>query len=370
MYLMHKNNIVAKLTTYQGIIVGVSEVYNRELLPIGMQGSKEFADWKTLTWLTNRMIPRTRTNIEEIENDRTVWDQLKESYGLSLNDCYWFHEEYMEDALLWNYINFRDNGYTRKLHAFYEDDTEDQCPSDLSPDYATPGILEKYWFRENGRDYLTKYGWMPGAPSESVLAANEVVVTQIANILEIPCVQYEQSITDAEYTCVSECFSKRNEDIVTGQNIMDQLNSYNPIDVISYANNLGYKKEIDQMMILDVLVGNHDRHLSNLAFSMDADTREFTRFIPLYDNGSCLGWNRMPYESLLIKPLNLRPEEAIGFVNTYVELPDLRILINCVRDIYNNYQIPEEQTEIAIRTLTSGYKVVWEAMQNLKNKSR
>lgn len=60
MYLMHKDKFVAKLTTYQGIIVGVSEVYNKKLLPIGMQGSKEFADWKILTWLTNRMIPRTR----------------------------------------------------------------------------------------------------------------------------------------------------------------------------------------------------------------------------------------------------------------------------------------------------------------------
>lgn len=133
---------------------------------------------------------------------------------------------------------------------------------------------------------------------------------------------------------------------------------------------LAIKKEIDQMMIIDVLVGNHDRHLSNLAFGMDADTREFTRFIPLYDNGSCLGWNRMPYEALIIKQLDLRPEEVIGFVNTYVELPDLRILINCVRYVYNNYQISEEQVKIAIRTLTSGYKVVWDAMQELKNKSR
>lgn len=57
-------------------------------------------------------------------------------------------------------------------------------------------------------------------------------------------------------------------------------------------------------------------------------------------------------------------------MNTYVELPDIRILINCVRYVYNNYQIPEEQTEIAIQTLTSGYKVVWDAMQELKNKSR
>lgn len=55
MYLMHKDKFVAKLTTYQGIIAGVSEVYNKELLPIGMQGSKEFADWKILTWLTNRL---------------------------------------------------------------------------------------------------------------------------------------------------------------------------------------------------------------------------------------------------------------------------------------------------------------------------
>lgn len=370
MYLMHKNKFVAKLITYQGVIIGVSEVYNEKLLPIGMQGSVKFADWKILTWLTNRMIPRTRINIEEIEDEKTVWEYLKDNHGLSMNDCYWFQDVYTKEVLSWNDINFRDNGYLSKLRSFHKDTSDDQHPSILSPDYTTPGVLEKYWFRKNGRDYLTKYGWMPGAQSESVLAANEVVVTQIANILGIPCVQYEQSITDAEYTCVSECFRKRNEDIVTGQNIMDQLNSYNPIDIMSYANDLGYKKEIDQMMIIDVLVGNHDRHLSNLAFGMDADTREFTRFIPLYDNGSCLGWNRMPYEALIIKPLDLRPEEAIGFVNTYVELPDLRILINCVRYVYNNYQISEEQVKIAIRTLTSGYKVVWDAMQELKNKSR
>lgn len=60
MYLMHKDYIVAKLVTYQGVIIGVSEVYNKDLLPIGIQGSVKFADWKTLTWLTNRIIPRTR----------------------------------------------------------------------------------------------------------------------------------------------------------------------------------------------------------------------------------------------------------------------------------------------------------------------
>ena len=60
MYLMHKNKFIAKLTPYQGVIIGVSEVYNENLLPVGMQGSKEFADWKIITWLINRMIPRTR----------------------------------------------------------------------------------------------------------------------------------------------------------------------------------------------------------------------------------------------------------------------------------------------------------------------
>lgn len=87
MYLMHKNKFVAKLITYQGVIIGVSEVYNEKLLPIGMQGSVKFADWKILTWLTNRIIPRTRINIEEIEDEKTVWEYLKDNHGLSMNDC-------------------------------------------------------------------------------------------------------------------------------------------------------------------------------------------------------------------------------------------------------------------------------------------
>ena len=118
MYLMHKNKFVAKLITYQGVIIGVSEVYNEKLLPIGMQGSVKFADWKILTWLTNRMIPRTRINIEEIEDEKTVWEYLKDNHGLSMNDCYWFQDVYTKEVLSWNDINFRDNGYLSKLRSF------------------------------------------------------------------------------------------------------------------------------------------------------------------------------------------------------------------------------------------------------------
>lgn len=35
MYLMHKNKFVAKLITYQGVIIGVSEVYNENCFRLG-----------------------------------------------------------------------------------------------------------------------------------------------------------------------------------------------------------------------------------------------------------------------------------------------------------------------------------------------
>ena len=172
MYLMHKNKFVAKLITYQGVIIGVSEVYNEKLLPIGMQGSVKFADWKILTWLTNRMIPRTRINIEEIEDEKTVWEYLKDNHGLSMNDCYWFQDVYTKEVLSWNDINFRDNGYLSKLRSFHKDTSDDQHPSILSPDYATPGVLEKYWFRKKWAR-LSDEIWMDARCPERICSGSK-----------------------------------------------------------------------------------------------------------------------------------------------------------------------------------------------------
>ena len=52
-----------------------------------------------------------------------------------------------------------------------------------------------------------------------------------------------------------------------------------------------FKKKTDQMLFIDYLLGNTDRHLNNFGVIRDAKTLKFLRVAPIYDTGSCLGYN-------------------------------------------------------------------------------
>lgn len=364
MYLYHKNNIVAKLMMYQGQPVGIEEVYNQDLLPVGMNGDLDFADRNFMDWNGQRVIPDGRINIDIIrEKLGNIVELSAKSMGLSLTDCYWFSSEQNKEPLFWENINFHDNGFVSDILLLKQGQLSVQH---RSPDYTTGGVLEKFWFYNNGRSYLAKIGTMPGVQDEPVLAANEVIVSRIANKLGISCVEYAPINIGNEIGCVSQCFARRNEDIVSAQSIAYQMDTYDNNKVMRYIRNLGFSEDIDKMIILHSLIGNHDAHLSNFALAMDADTREYTRFIPLYDNGNCLGWNRIQYQNLMMKPLNKKPSNYIQNSNTFIELPKLETLTEDIYDVYEEYHISNIQTQIAINMLTEGYETVNERMMELE----
>lgn len=46
------------------------------------------------------------------------------------------------------------------------------------------------------------------------------------------------------------------------------------------------KTKIDQMLVVDFLIGNYDRHWRNFGFIRNADTLEFIDFAPIFDSGA------------------------------------------------------------------------------------
>lgn len=363
MYLFHKNKLVAKLTMFQEQPIGIEEIYNQELLPVGLRGDLDFADKNFLGWNSERVIPAGRVNIDTIRGKLGNPVELStKSLGLSLTDCYWFNPV-EKDGFCWEDVNFHENGFESDLLLLRKGQLH--APH-RSPDYTTGGVLDKFWFHSNGRSYLAKIGTIPGVQEEPVLAANEVVASKIANRLNIPCTEYQPILIDNEFGCVSECFAKKDENVVTAQSIAYQLDTYDANKVIDYIRNLGFGQDLDKMFLLDAIIGNNDAHLSNFALGMNCQTMEYTRFIPLYDNGSSLGWNRVRYQDLLMKPFQLNPDRYIQMVNTYTELPRLDDLLVDLCDVYDQYHISEQQTSIAMQTLTDGYQTVQNRMLELE----
>jgi hypothetical protein len=110
----------------------------------------------------------------------------------------------------------------------------------------------------------------------------EIAVYLLAQKLEVPCCPVYRSDKDAIFSAFLYDFSK--EYIVHFRHLFNGSrsdNEYNNLIAIRPQ----YKREIIQMMLLDFITRQDDRHLSNMAVKISGNTESF---YPLYDNGRSL----------------------------------------------------------------------------------
>jgi hypothetical protein len=111
---------------------------------------------------------------------------------------------------------------------------------------------------------------------------SEVAVYLLAQRLGVPCCPAWFAGTDTVFSAFLYDFSK--EYIVHFRHLFNGSRSDN-----EYKNLITirpqYKKEIIQMMLLDFITRQDDRHLSNMAVKISGDAESF---YPLYDNGRSL----------------------------------------------------------------------------------
>lgn len=172
MILMHKDIPVADITVYNGTIISVNRIYNKEHYPIGAytphsQLSARFLD----NWSKMRCIPKDRQNAGEIirKIGCSLHEAIYKSNGVSLTDCYWFKDN--NDSLSWKDVNYFDNKFSETYveNVLSESGNEYYCyrndinyykythPEEYNqndkieikiPGFVDDGSLEKYWNSE------------------------------------------------------------------------------------------------------------------------------------------------------------------------------------------------------------------------------
>ncbi|MDR3247151.1 MAG: hypothetical protein LBT39_00060 [Treponema sp.] len=111
---------------------------------------------------------------------------------------------------------------------------------------------------------------------------SEIAVYLLAQKLGVDCCPVFRIDSDTVFSAFRYDFSK--EYIVHFRHLFNGArsdNEYNNLIAIRPQ----YKKEIIQMMLLDFITRQDDRHLSNMAIKMRGDSESF---YPLYDNGRSL----------------------------------------------------------------------------------
>lgn len=343
--LMHKNIPVALLDLDEdtGFIQKINELYDEKHLPYGVKVKKGIADRAALNnWWVDRSIPASRSGVVravEVLNLSSTRMLLLRCFGLSLSDQYWIKPA--DSNLEWSKINFFENGFSEDVGDVLLGKTDKNGHFDFSsPDNTSDGCLKKRWKIVDGKRCLFKSGSNPFMQQPF----NEVIASIVATRLGIPHVEYRIVWDDGVPYSVCEDFINVNTELVSAWRIMQMTKKDNSTSVYKHYVNccqaLGISdivKAVDQMLVLDYIIANEDRHQNNFGLTRNAETLEWIASAPIFDSGSSLGYDKIASQIIAetgieCKPFKKKHEDQIKLVSSF-EWIDFKALDGVENDI-------------------------------------
>ena len=246
--LMCKNKEVYNINT--------AEIYNPYLLPglMIMNGASREAFKK---WLKTRYSSNTNSLARQLKG--VIFGQgsretiNKVTRALSLSDCYWIKQS--GDNIQFEQISPYYNNFWTGAGAY---------SGESIPTLYVSGYMNKEWISANT---LVKYG------NTALNECNAIELCKLCSInvnnsklLGIDGIAVENITNGNIMLETAEASGKFDEDNFTDEDIVAEF---------------GLKGA--QMVIIDAIVGNGDRHLGNFGYLRDANTGIYLDMAPLYD---------------------------------------------------------------------------------------
>ena len=343
--LMHKGIPVLdlELDDATSSVQKISSIYHMEHLPLGTTSRQGGVDRAALNaWWIDRSIPASRSGIRkaletlELPNTHML---LTRCFGLSLSDQYWVKPQ--NSDLQWEHINFFTNPFSEDIGNVLLGKVTDAAGLDFhSPDNTSDGFLKKRWKIIDGKRCLLKAGSNPFMQQPF----NEVIASIVAQRLDIPHVPYSLLWDDGTPYSVCEDFITPDTELVSAWRVMQAQKKDNNTSIYRHDLNCcqalgipGIEHAVDQMIVLDYLIANEDRHQNNFGLIRNANTLEWIGAAPIFDSGSSLGYDKLSIQilsphSVECKPFKKTHEEQLKLVTSFDWL-DFRKLSGIEEDI-------------------------------------
>ncbi len=294
--LMNKNTPVLKINMDEGYIISVKEIYNSQYLPVGVSDKPNLIKTNLRDWWTGRSIPASRDKIGEglinlgIETGRVPAFLLERCFGLSLSDQYWINP--VDSPLKWSDINFFENDFSEDIGKALFDNQLVDNPNLMSPDNTSDGWLKKKWKIINGERCLVKAGARPFYQQPF----NEAIASAICKSLDIKLsVNYSLNFENSEPVSVCKNFITPDTELVSAHSLMLREKKENHTSYYKLYTELCNERGItdifdrlDEMIVLDYIIRNEDRHYNNFGLIRNVETLEYVGTAPLFDNGTSL----------------------------------------------------------------------------------
>ena len=347
---MHKDVPVADVDigSYDGELCRLGDVYSEEHLPVGTlrNGSPDLLNLSK--WWALRSIPESRSGLRRLLERAGLPDAkalLTKSYGLCLSDQYWVRPEGSDVS--WGDVNFFENDFSEDVGRTLLGFEVAQGEMDLmSPDNTSDGCLKKRWKIINQNRCLLKAGSLPYEQQPF----NEAIASLIMDKLNIDHVSYSVIVDDEKPYSVCEDFISRDTELVTAWKILQRYPKPNHLSVyqhyIDCCKSLGIDDIVDkinQMIVVDFIIANEDRHLNNFGLVRNANTLEWIGVAPIFDSGSSLGYDKvtpnMDKQSLIVcKPFKKAHFEQLKLVTSFdwIDFDALKNIDNEILGILND----------------------------------
>jgi len=290
-YLKHKNNLVMKFTLDNEffIVRKADEIYDYERLPIIYGNNDISLILRNFDkWVEMRGIPKSREdyNVITYKNKKKSNRELTVGeYALNLTDHYWIHG--IDENLKWENMNLFDNDYKQE---------EDLKPVLLegkrgNPNVSVDGNQIKAWKKENNINYL----WKKGRGERMQEPFNEEIASKIMDLFGIEHVNYNvKRISGNIPVSICKCMIDKDTEYMGADYAMYSiekkgLEKYERYISICIEKGIAdAKKKIDEMIAIDYIIGNEDRHPWNFGIIRNANNLEWIKTAPLFDNGNSL----------------------------------------------------------------------------------
>ena len=117
---------------------------------------------------------------------------------------------------------------------------------------------------------------------------------------------------------------------------------------------------LNQLLVLDYLIANEDRHFNNFGLLRDPDTLEWLGPAPIYDSGSCLGYDKLTPQirsgaGITCKPFKRTHQDQLRLVTSFawLDLSKLGGIEQDIREVFTGAEkfIDKERVEAIVTSV-------------------
>ena len=255
-------------------------------------------------WLAGRVLSIDRMFAKQLliklklTQDQDIYAKAKialEFRGINLIDSYWLKTAGEYESVKWADVNLRVNPLSNIISCISLTGSAQSLQPDNMKNNAeitTVGLCAKGWFRENDGLYLYKAGGYIGDEVDREVCASEIIdcFNVYGNL------KYEKAVKHGVECSRSKLMSDDKISIVHTADMMIWCKN-NSVDFMEYVKKR-WLKEYAQMVVIDYLIANSDRHFRNWGFYEETESGKILGLHPLYDHNQAFHSDYLENENL------------------------------------------------------------------------